>query len=52
MICEIEFVKHAVKLGKGVNELSFWWSWHGSERPKSYVSNMSLVKILLIIVDV
>ena len=26
MICEIEFVKQAVKLGKGVNELSFWWS--------------------------
>ena len=26
MICEIEFVKYAVKLGKGVNELSLWWS--------------------------
>ena len=25
MICEIEFVKSAVKLGKGGNELSFWW---------------------------
>ena len=26
MICEIEFVKQAVNLGKGVNELSFWSS--------------------------
>ena len=26
MICGIELVDLAVKLGKGVNELSFWWS--------------------------
>ena len=25
MICEIEFVKWAVKLGKSVTELSLWW---------------------------
>ena len=25
MICEIEFVKQAVNLGKGVNQLSYWW---------------------------
>ena len=25
MICGIEFVEYAAKLGKGVNELSFWW---------------------------
>ena len=24
MICEIEFVKYAVKFGKGVNELIYW----------------------------
>ena len=26
MICKKEFVKQVVKLGNGVNELSFWWS--------------------------
>ena len=25
MICGIEFVDQAVKLGRGVNDLSFWW---------------------------
>ena len=26
MICGTELVDQAVKLGKGVNELRFWWS--------------------------
>ena len=25
MICGIEFVAEAVKLGRGLNDLSFWW---------------------------
>ena len=31
MICGIKFMDQAVKLGKGVNELSSWYFGHASE---------------------
>ena len=44
MICEIEFVKWAVKLGKVVNELSFWCSkTYSMSSRKSPVQNQRLL---------
>ena len=34
MIFGVEFVDQAVKLEKGVNELSFWWSWRATDNNK------------------
>ena len=36
MICGIEFVGWVEKLGKGVNELIFWWFWHATEEQEKY----------------